>query len=42
MSLYFSVIILPVSFGIYSFDIMNDVIASMHTSKYGNPKSPMS
>ena len=38
--LYFSAIIKPVSIGMYSFDVIYDVITSMKTLKHGTPRSP--
>ena len=37
--MYFSAIIKPVSIGIYRFDVIYDVIASMQTLKHGTPEA---
>ena len=40
ISLYFSAIIKPLSIGMYRFDVIYDVIASMETLKYGSLEAP--
>ena len=42
ISLYFSAIIKPVSIGMYSFDVIYDVIAPMQTLKHSTNRSLIS